>query len=215
MSWPALAWAHALKVGSSSEKAVLLALAYRHNEDLDMAYPSVSSIAQFTELDRKTIFAAIEKLTQKGLVADSGERMGKTKQIIAYTLPKLEEYRKRNSSDFSGERVPETVQGNSKGKERTASEAKASSAGRRYAFSGRVIKLDAADLESWRSAYHAIPDIVAELTSIDAWLQGQPQDQRKRWFHSVPGMLGRKHQEMLKPTKQDDIYAYRREPLRV
>lgn len=93
------------------------------------------------------------------------------------------------------------------------SEPKGSSTAARYAFEGRTIKLNAKDFENWRSTYHGIPDMKAELTSIDAWFQGRPVVERKRWFHSVPGMLGRKHQEALKPKA--DHLAYRNEPLRV
>lgn len=99
MSWPALTWAKSITVGSSSQKAVLMALAYRHNEDLACAYPSIASISEFTELDRKTIIAALNALKEKGLIEDTGERHGKTKQVIAYSLNMSQN---GYCSDFSG-----------------------------------------------------------------------------------------------------------------
>lgn len=69
--------------------------------------------------------------------------------------------------------------------------------GARYAFSGKVIRVNAADLDGWRVAFHAIPDLNAELTSIDGWLAGRPAGQRRSWFNAVAGMLNRKHQDLL------------------
>lgn len=68
-----------------------------------------------------------------------------------------------------------------------------------YAFEGETIKLNQADLDRWKKSFHAIPDIVAELHALDAWFQGDQvaDDKRANWFRSVPGMLSRKHQEMI------------------
>jgi uncharacterized protein YdaU (DUF1376 family) len=66
-----------------------------------------------------------------------------------------------------------------------------------YAFFGQTIKLKPTDLEKWRRTYHTIGDIEAELTTLDAWWESQPQDRRKHWFHPTAGMLNRKHQENL------------------
>jgi hypothetical protein len=71
-----------------------------------------------------------------------------------------------------------------------------------YAFSGHVIRLNAGDLATWRKSYHAIPDIMAELTSLDSWLSGQPEAKQKAWFHTVSGSLNRKHQELLTSQRQ-------------
>lgn len=67
----------------------------------------------------------------------------------------------------------------------------------RYAFEGRVIRLNQKDLDGWRCAFHAIADLHAELTSIDGWLFDQPVGKRRNWFNAVAGMLNRKHQEVL------------------
>ena len=70
-----------------------------------------------------------------------------------------------------------------------------------YLFDGRVVRLVRKDFETWRRTYHAIPDITAELTSIDAWLSNQSEEKRRGWFHSASGMLNRKHQELLTSAK--------------
>lgn len=74
-----------------------------------------------------------------------------------------------------------------------------------YAFFGKVIRLVPRDLDKWRKTYHAIPDIDAELASIDAWLSAPTtaDAKRKNWFHTVAGSLNRKHQEALKDRQAD------------
>lgn len=67
-------------------------------------------------------------------------------------------------------------------------------AGKAYAYVGAVIRLTAPDFERWRLAYHAIPDIRAEIEAIDDWLKGQP-DKHGKWFHIASGSLSRKHQD--------------------
>jgi uncharacterized protein YdaU (DUF1376 family) len=72
----------------------------------------------------------------------------------------------------------------------------------KYAFEGRVIRLTEADFTRWKAAYSAIPDLRAELSSLDDWLSGQPEEKRKRWFHTVSSALSRKHQEWLEKRQQ-------------
>lgn len=86
MSWPALGWASKQKPGRVADKMVLIALADRHSEETGIAYPSIAWLAEFACLDRKTVVASLARLEAAGLIADSGQRMGKTKQIKAYTL---------------------------------------------------------------------------------------------------------------------------------
>lgn len=74
----------------------------------------------------------------------------------------------------------------------------------RYAFEGQVVRLKPKDYDAWKAAFHAIPDLNAELTSIDAWLAGQPDEKRKGWFHATAGMLSRRHQEHLQKRKPND-----------
>lgn len=66
-----------------------------------------------------------------------------------------------------------------------------------YAFFGRVIRLAPRHLEEWQRVFHSIPDIVAELASLDAWFELQPEDVQKNWFFRAKQSLNRKHQEIL------------------
>lgn len=80
-----------------------------------------------------------------------------------------------------------------------------------YAFFGKVIRLKPRDLEQWRKTYHAIPDIMAELASIDTWLiaPATPQSKRDSWFHTVAGSLNRKHQEALRDRGDNNGVGHR------
>lgn len=78
----------------------------------------------------------------------------------------------------------------------------ADAADRPYAFKGRIIRLVDTDLARWRKAYHTIPDLDAELMSLDAWLAAQPEEKQAKWFHVCGGALNRKHQETLASALQ-------------
>jgi len=103
MSFAALAWATKQHVGSAAEKLILLAYADRHNEETGYAYPSIAWLCEFSSLNRKTVISAVSRLETAGLLTDTGERRGDTKQIKTYsvnigTVPKTEPYQKRNST---------------------------------------------------------------------------------------------------------------------
>lgn len=86
MSFPALAWASTSKVARAADKLVLLGLADRHNSENDLAYPSLAWLCEFSSLDRKTVVSALDRLERAGFIEDSGQRVGKTKQIKAYRI---------------------------------------------------------------------------------------------------------------------------------
>ena len=74
-----------------------------------------------------------------------------------------------------------------------------SSSGKSYAFEGKVVRLNRKDFDQWAATYHAIPDLRAELMSIDAWFQAPENAKAQgKWFHAASSMLNRKHQEELR-----------------
>lgn len=109
MSFAALATISKMRLGSAAEKLVALAYADRHNEETGCAYPSIAWLCEFSSLNRKTVVAAVARLEAAGLLSDSGERRGDTKQIKVYrlhfnntengTVPKPVQSQKRNSSE--------------------------------------------------------------------------------------------------------------------
>ncbi|HHL9582411.1 TPA: DnaT-like ssDNA-binding domain-containing protein [Klebsiella variicola] len=90
MSIDAMRWAKKVKTGKSSAKAVLTWMADMCGADL-CAFPSITALAEATELDKKTVQSSLQYLVSIGLIEDTGERRGKTKQIPVYRLLGVEE----------------------------------------------------------------------------------------------------------------------------
>lgn len=63
-----------------------------------------------------------------------------------------------------------------------------------YAFEGKVIKLKPADYLRWQKAYPAIPDLTAELTSLDDYYAS---NQVKDWFQRTSAALVKKNAQYL------------------
>jgi len=100
MSWAALAWASKTRVERASEKLILIALCDRHNDETGFAYPSINWLCEFSSLNRKTVISALDRLEACGLIADSGKRVGSTKQVKVYTVNVGKESQNRNSSEI-------------------------------------------------------------------------------------------------------------------
>lgn len=103
MSSEALAWAFKVNVRPSAVKFTLIALCECANYKTGKIFPSIEHLSEITGQDRKTIIANVAKLEAMGLIRDTGERGGRTKQIKVYeaalgTVPKTEQLQKRNSS---------------------------------------------------------------------------------------------------------------------
>lgn len=64
----------------SAKRLVLLSLADRANKE-DTCFPSVARVCEDTCLDRKTVLNTINDLISLGIVTDTGDRKGATKQV--------------------------------------------------------------------------------------------------------------------------------------
>jgi hypothetical protein len=64
-----------------------------------------------------------------------------------------------------------------------------------YAFEGKIIKLSEKDFSGWKSSYHAIPDLRAELQAIDDKFSAEPPG--KSWFSTASAWLRSKHERLL------------------
>lgn len=83
-------------------------------------------------------------------------------------------------------------------RERKKEEAGGADAPSSYAFSGLTIRLTETDYDRWAETFHAIPDLRAELTALDAWYQTEVGAKKQaQWFHTTAGALARKHQAIL------------------
>lgn len=73
-----------------------------------------------------------------------------------------------------------------------------------YAFCGRVARLTQKDFDDWRDQFHAVPDLKAELLTLDAWLVDQPETKQKKWFATGAAWMNRRHQEALERAKPQE-----------
>lgn len=92
MSLDATVWAWKkqftqVKGGSSPalKKLVLLSMADRADEQ-HCCYPSTGRLAEDCQINKKTLFKILEELIEEGVIFDTGERKGRTKQVIVYRL---------------------------------------------------------------------------------------------------------------------------------
>lgn len=88
-------WAARQSPPRGTDKLVLWALADAHNVAKRCAYPSVAAIAAFTTMERKRVMASLARLEKVGLIIDTGQRMGQTRQIKVWALP-IERVSKRD-----------------------------------------------------------------------------------------------------------------------
>jgi len=121
MSIYALNLAFKADIPKSSTKFVLVAMADYANEEMEI-YPTIETLVAKTSLNKKTIMLAIADMISCGFLIDTGTKKGLTQQTKVYKLliervPILEQYQKRNSTNFSTKeyqnrdalRVPKTV----------------------------------------------------------------------------------------------------------
>ena len=135
------------------------------------------------------------------------ERVGKAGRSagqsgIILTIEKWAEYQ---TGETVGGTASKTDAGQSRDTQEEGKEGKEEKkgGGASYAFFGRTIRLNDRDLAGWKRVYSAIPDLEAELNTIDAWWQGQEDPAPKNWFYRTSQMLNRKHQERLSADNDD------------
>lgn len=85
MSVDATRWAWAAPVKNAPQRLILLSLADRSGED-HKCYPSNKRLADDTVLNLKTVQKAVNELIEMGLIFDTGERKGNTKQVRVLQL---------------------------------------------------------------------------------------------------------------------------------
>lgn len=112
MSNEALTFVMKLSVGSSSRKFVMMALA-NYADEHGIVYPSCAALEAITEMNRKTIINALSELCEAGHLSDTGERKGRTGQVIVYQINGLKSTEngtvpKTEQSQFSLLTVPKT-----------------------------------------------------------------------------------------------------------
>lgn len=86
MSSKGIAWALEQRTERAVDKLVLILLGEAHGHEKNLAYPSLKWLVEHTGLDRKTVIGCMDRLETGGLIHDTGQRLGKTKQIKCFTL---------------------------------------------------------------------------------------------------------------------------------
>lgn len=88
MSTEAVNWATSQPVTRSAAKFILVILAHHVKSGASdpIAWPSVKSMCDSTAQDRKTVLANLRRLIDDGFIEDTGERVGRTGQVIVYRL---------------------------------------------------------------------------------------------------------------------------------
>lgn len=86
MSYDAERWARSQKVGNASAKFVLIELASALNRNDFECYPSIDTLEEVTELNRKTVIASTKLLEEKGFIKKR-RTFENGKQRIYYSFP--------------------------------------------------------------------------------------------------------------------------------
>ena len=85
MSIEAVSWVLKLEIARSSEKFVMVCLA-NYADKSGICYPSVQTLCRDTGQDRKTVTCNLKRLCEKGLLRDTGRRIGATGRVTVYQL---------------------------------------------------------------------------------------------------------------------------------
>lgn len=141
--------------------------------------------------------------TRSKIGTSAGHKAGQGQSIL--TICNYAKYQDRDGLERDNDSAEiGTSAGQARDKEEEGKEdKKEKESGTTHAFFGRTIRLNARDLAQWERVYSAIPDIKAELNTIDAWWQGQSDPKPKNWFYRTSQMLNRKHQEILRADEDD------------
>lgn len=101
MSWEASAWALNVKLGpkSAARKLVLIAYASHAHKDGTAAFPSVSTVAEYVEVDERTVQRHNAALLDDGLIREGDQRLvahfDPRHRPVVYDLAMSEETRAR------------------------------------------------------------------------------------------------------------------------
>lgn len=103
MSVEAITWAFSQRVGRSSAKQLLVAMANCAGPDM-ICWPSTKYLEEATDQDRKTVIENIRRLKELGFIKPTGARKGRTGQVVVYELKTpengtVEQAQNRNSSE--------------------------------------------------------------------------------------------------------------------
>lgn len=168
----------------------------------DGAIPCLDDLKHLLKRRLDHLSTGVERLISMGLIdalADGYEPHGWAKHQYKSdtSTDRVKKFReKRNVSETPPDTETDTETDTEEKKKKGA-----------YAFSGSVIRLNAAGFETWRKAFANI-DLTALLQNRDDWLSVQDDAVKAKWFQSTSSWLAKKNQEALAVEKKGDAYAY-------
>lgn len=199
-------WRSRIFESDLTPKARLVALAlakyYRTNKD---CYPSYSTLREDTGYtNNHSIGDAIKELVENGFIkitkaknknisvqAQCYEFIGvPTSEVTGEATSELtDEFTGEFTSELTG--VQNELEIENKGnkgiitsQDKSCSVINNSSDEPKYAFEGKIVKLNQKNFDEWKKAYPNL-NLYAELLQRDRWLQKQPEDAHKNWFMST------------------------------
>jgi hypothetical protein len=86
MSVVFLTAAFSARVGKSTTKSVLVAVADRADDKTGLCFPSIADVVERTELNRKTVISCLKTLEERKFLVDTGKRVGATNQVKIWRL---------------------------------------------------------------------------------------------------------------------------------
>ena len=95
MSFELMALAWKVQVEKSADRIVLMALADKANDDGTNCFPSIETLCEMTALNRKTVFAVLSRLSERGLVTISK----RTKPYCNQYLLNVDEWQKSSTKN--------------------------------------------------------------------------------------------------------------------
>lgn len=78
-------WAFSTALPKAVDKLLLVCLA-NYADDAGLCFPSQAKIVGDTSLDRKTVIAGMSRLAERGLITDTNDRKGATRQVVVWRL---------------------------------------------------------------------------------------------------------------------------------
>ncbi len=145
----------------------------------------------------KKRFGTILKLLEKGTVIGTATGTG----VTIVTLCNYSQYQDGNLEGGHQRGQVGGREGDTRGTH--IEEGKELKEKKEYKFAGKTIRLTEADFNKWAEAYHAIPDLKAELQRMDDYYTGEGV---KAWFQRASNYLAKKHQANVASKKSTDRY---------
>lgn len=106
-----LDWAFEQDAGGPGPKLVLVVLAKHCGKDRDRCWPAVSTIGALASMGRTAVGDNLRRLEALGLIHDTGERRGATRQVVVWQLgnvPESEHLKGPESEQVEGVKGPDS-----------------------------------------------------------------------------------------------------------